>query len=149
VPPFPESDGKSKPATVRQKMEMHRRNPVCAACHSQIDPLGFALENFDAVGAWRDTDNGTKIDASGQFPNGTKFDNPATFRTALLNHREQFIGTVTEKLLTYALARGAEYYDMPAVRAIVKNAGASDYRWSSLIVEIVKSTPFQMRRSES
>jgi hypothetical protein len=130
-------------------MEQHRRNPVCAACHNQIDPLGFALENFDAVGAWRTSDNGSSIDPSGQFPNGTKFDGPATFRKALLNHREQFTNTVTEKLLTYALSRGAESYDMPAVRRITRAAAANDYRWSSLILGIVRSVPFQMRRSES
>ena len=148
VPPFPENDGKAKPKSVRERMEAHRRNPVCAACHSQIDPLGFALENFDAVGAWRNTDNGTKIDPSGSFPNGTKFDGPATFRTALLNHKDQFTTNLTQKLLTYALARGAEPFDMPAVRIIARNAAKNDYRWSSLIVGIVKSTPFQMRRAE-
>ncbi|MGE0393646.1 MAG: DUF1592 domain-containing protein, partial [Vicinamibacterales bacterium] len=149
VPPFPENDGTSKPRSVRERMEQHRRNPVCAACHAQIDPLGFALENFDAVGAWRTKDNGTVIDPSGAFPDGVKFDGPATFRTALLSHREQFIVTVTQKLLTYGLARGAEYYDMPAVRKIVKDAAAQDYRWSSLILGIVRSAPFQMRRFES
>ncbi len=148
VPPFPENDGKAKPKSVRERMEAHRRNPVCAACHSQIDPLGFALENFDAVGAWRTADNGTKIDPSGSFPNGTKFDGPATFRTALLNHKDQFTTNLTQKLLTYALARGAEPFDMPAVRIIARNAAKNDYRWSSLILGIVKSTPFQMRRSE-
>ncbi len=149
VPPFPENDGTSKPRSVRERMEQHRRNPVCAACHSQIDPLGFALENFDAVGAWRVKDNGSVIDPSGAFPDGVKFDGPATFRTALLSHREQFIVTVTRKLLTYGLARGAEYYDMPAVRAIVKDAAAQNYSWSSLILGIVRSAPFQMRRFES
>jgi len=149
VPPFPENDGTSKPKSVRERMEQHRRNPVCAACHSLIDPLGFALENFDAVGAWRMKDNGSVIDPSGAFPDGVKFDGPATFRTALLSHREQFIVTVTQKLLTYGLARGAEYYDMPAVRTIVKESAAQDYRWSSLILGIVRSAPFQMRRFES
>ena len=149
VPPFPENDGTSRPKSVRERMEQHRRNPVCAACHSQIDPLGFALENFDAVGAWRTKDNGSVIDPSGSFPDGAKFDGPATFRTALVAHREQFIVTITQKLLTYGLARGAEYYDMPAVRTIVRDAAARDYRWSSLILGIVKSAPFQMRRAES
>jgi mono/diheme cytochrome c family protein len=149
VPPFPENDGTSKPKSVRERMEQHRRNPVCAACHAQIDPLGFALENFDAVGAWRVKDNGSVIDPSGAFPDGVKFDGPATFRTALLSHREQFIVTVTQKLLTYALARGAEYYDMPAVRAIVRDAAAQNYSWSALMLGIVRSAPFQMRRVES
>jgi len=149
VPPFPENDGKARPKSVRERMEQHRRNPVCAACHAQIDPLGFALENFDAVGAWRTKDNGSTIDPSGSFPNGTKFDGPATFRTALLNHRDQFTTNLTEKLMTYALARGAEPYDMPAVRAVVRTAAKNDYRWSALIMGIVKSAPFQMRRSES
>ncbi len=149
VPPFPENDAASKPTSVRERMEQHRKNPVCAACHSQIDPLGFALENFDAVGAWRTLDNGTRIDPSGSFPDGAKFDGPATFRTALLGHRQQFILTLAQKLLTYGLARGVEYYDMPAVRGIVRDAASADYRWSSLILGIVKSAPFQMRRAES
>src|SRR4029077_16830715 len=123
------------------------RNPVCASCHAQLDPLGFGLENFDATGAWRTVDGSSVGDASGAFPDGTKCDGPSTFRQALLNHPEPLLRTVTEKLLTYALGRGAEYYDMPAIRKVVADAAASNYRWSALILGIVKSPPFQMRRS--
>ena len=133
--------------TLRQRMEQHRRNPVCSTCHSQLDPLGFALENFDAIGAWRSTDAGLPIDATGALPDGTTFSGPESLRTALLSRQDQFIATVTERLLTYALGRGVEYYDMPAVRTIVRDAAASNYRWSSLVLGIVKSVPFQTRRS--
>ena len=142
-------DEASQATSMRARMEQHRKNPVCASCHWMIDPLGFALENFDGIGKWRATEAGTSIDASGTLPDGTTFDGPATFREALLEHRETFIRTLTEKLLTYALGRGVEYYDMPAVRTIMREAALSDDRWSSLILEIVKSPPFQMRRSES
>ena len=133
--------------TLRQRMEQHRKNPVCSACHAQLDPLGFALENFDAIGAWRSTDAGRPIDASGTLPDGTAFSGPDSFRAALLSRQDQFVATVTERLLTYALGRGVEYYDMPAVRAIARDAATSNYRWSSLIVGVVKSVPFQMRKS--
>ena len=149
VPPFPESDGKSQPKSVRARMEQHRTNPVCASCHSMLDPMGFALENFDAIGAWRTTDANAPIDASGALPDGSKFDGPATFRQALLANREAFMLTLTEKLLTYALGRGVEYYDMPAVRKAAREAAASDNRWSALIESLVRSLPFQMRRAES
>jgi len=112
-----------------------------------MDPLGFALENFDATGKWRASDGTNAIDASGVLPDGTKFDGPAELRKLLLSHPEQLVHTVTEKLLTYALGRGVEYYDAPAIRKIVKESVATDYRWSSLIVGIVKSMPFQMRSS--
>lgn len=112
-----------------------------------IDPLGFALENFDAIGGWRaNTEAGTPVDASGTLADGTKVDGPQALRRALLSHREDFATTVTEKLLTYALGRGVEYYDAPAVRKIVRDASADEYRWSSLILGIVKSVPFEMRR---
>jgi hypothetical protein len=110
-----------------------------------MDPLGFALENFDATGKWRTrSEADAPIDASGALPDGTKFNGPAEFRAALLARRGEFIGTLTEKLLTYALGRGLEYYDMPAVRAIVRQAAADDYRWSAIVRGIVASTPFQM-----
>ena len=137
-----------KPLTVRQQMEQHRVNPACASCHRIMDPLGFALENFDPTGKWRTTDSsGDPIDASGVLPDGTKFDGPAELRKLLLNRPEQLVHTVTEKLLTYALGRGVEYYDAPAIRKIVGESAAEDYRWSSVIVGIVKSMPFQMRSS--
>ncbi len=149
VPPFPENDGKA-PKSVRARMEMHRKNPVCASCHTLLDPLGFGLENFDGIGQWRDTDSNSPVDASGQFPNGLKFSNAAEFRQGILTgYRAEFLNTLTKKLATYGLGRGVEYSDMPAIRKIVKDAAASDYRWSSLVMGVVKSLPFQMRRVES
>ena len=130
--------------TMRARMEAHRKNPVCAGCHAPMDPLGFALENFNAIGKWRTTEAGSPIDSTGSFPDGTAFSNPAEFRQMLLGRRVEFVQTFTEKLLTYALGRGVEYYDMPAVRAIIRNAAASNHHWSSLILEIVKSAPFQV-----
>ena len=148
VPSLAEEEGKEgKVLTMRQRMEHHRANPVCAACHARMDPLGFALENFDALGKWRTAEGGTPIDPSGQLPDGTQFQGPAELRKILLSRREQFVITVTEKLLTYALGRGLEHYDQPVVRKIVRQAAPNGYRWSSLIVGIVNSTPFQMRRS--
>ena len=149
VPPFPENDGKA-PKSVRARMEMHRKNPVCASCHTLLDPLGFGLENFDGIGQWRDTDANSPVDASGQFPNGMKFSNAAEFRQGILTgYRAEFLSTLTRKLATYGLGRGVEYADMPAIRKIVKDAAASDYRWSALVMGVVKSLPFQMRRVES
>jgi hypothetical protein len=130
-------------------MEQHRRNPQCATCHSKMDPLGFALENFDGVGQWRDSDGTSAVDSSGTLPDGTKFSGPAEFRRALLKRPEALVGTVTQKLLTYAMGRGVEAYDMPAVRKIIHDAAASDYRWSTLIVGVVRSMPFQMRRASA
>ena len=134
---------------LRQRMEMHRKNPVCAACHAQLDPLGFALENFDGIGRWRTTDDGAPIDASGQMPGGVKFNGAVEFRTALLTYREALLRTLTEKLLTFAIGRGVEHDDMPAVRRIVSEATASGHRWSALIAGVVKSDSFRMRRSAS
>jgi mono/diheme cytochrome c family protein len=146
VPALKDTGESGKPASVRERMEVHRKNPVCASCHARMDPLGFALENFDGVGRWRTTDEGdTSIDASGVLPDGTTFQGVAGLRKALLAHRDEFASTVAEKLLTYALGRGLEYYDQPAVRRIVKDAAADDYRWSSVILGVVKSAPFQMR----
>ena len=148
VPPFPEGEGASF-TSVRERMEQHRANPVCAACHNDLDPLGFAFENFDAVGKWRDLDGTTPVDPSGAFPSGTPFAGPSEFRNALLEHRDLFVPNLIEKLMTYALGRGVEYYDMPAVRKITRDIASDDNRWSSLILSIVKSDPFQIRRSES
>jgi hypothetical protein len=133
---------------MRQRMEQHRANPVCASCHARLDPLGFALENFDAVGKWRTTEGGTPIDASGVMPDGTKFQGPAELRKTLLGQSDQFVATLTDKLLTYALGRGTEYYDVPAVRKIAREAADTNYRWSAIISGIVRSTPFQMRSSQ-
>jgi len=128
--------------TMRQRLEQHQVNPVCAGCHSRMDPLGFALENFDGLGRWR-----TGVDSSGILPDGTKIDGPVGLRNILLNKKDQFVTTATERLLTYALGRGVEPFDMPAIRRIVRDAAVGDYRWSSLILGIVKSVPFQMRRA--
>lgn len=143
------TEGKDvKSMTMRQRMEQHRANPVCASCHARMDPLGFALENFDAIGKWRTTEGNTPIDASGTMPDGTKFKGPAELRKALLGNPDQFVATLTDKLLTYALGRGTEYYDAPAVRKITHEAAAANYRWSAIISGIVKSTPFQMRLAQ-
>ena len=149
VPPLAETgEGGQPPASMRERMEQHRANPVCASCHTRMDPLGFALENFDAVGKWRETEADTPIDASGTLPDGTAFDGLPELRDVLVARRAEFVTTVTTKLLTYALGRGVEYYDRPAIRAIVREAELGDYRWSSLILGIARSQPFQMRRSE-
>jgi hypothetical protein len=145
IPALRENDEKGKPASVRERLEEHRNNPICSSCHARMDPLGFALENFDATGRWRTVgEGGTGIDASGTLPDGTRFNGPAEFRAALLAHRNEFVGTLTEKLLTYAIGRGVEYYDMPEVRKILTSANAKENRWSALIVGVVNSTPFRM-----
>ena len=133
--------------SMRQRMEEHRKNPVCASCHKLMDPLGFALENFDAIGRWRTTEGITAIDPSGLLPDGTQFEGPAGLREVLLTKREGFVSTFIEKLLTYALGRGVEYYDAPTIRRIKRETAPSGYRWSSVVQTIVKSPPFQMRRS--
>jgi cytochrome c551/c552 len=132
--------------TMRQRMEEHRANPACASCHKMMDPIGFSLENFDGIGKWRTSEAGQPLDASGQLVDGTKIDGVASLREALLRYSPQFVRTVTEKLLTYGLGRGVEYDDMPTVRAIVREAAKKDYRFSALVLEIVKSPPFQMNR---
>ena len=146
VPDLEESAHKDKPSTVREQLERHRANPVCASCHRNIDPVGFALENFDAVGQWRQsTREGLAIDAAGVLADGTKVDGPVALRKALLARPDVFAGTVTEKMLTYALGRGLEPVDMPVVRAIVRSAGPRNYAMQALIQGIVRSAPFQMR----
>ena len=145
VPPLKENQAGAQPTSVRARMEEHRSNPTCAACHKIMDPIGFSLENFDLVGKWRATDGGTPVDASGQLVDGTKLDGPASLREALLTRSDAFISTVTEKLLTYGVGRGVRYYDMPAVRSIIRDAARDNYRFSSLVAGIVKSAPFQMR----
>jgi len=138
-----------KTTTVREMLEQHRANPICASCHARMDPLGFSLENFDAVGQWRTMDGEAPINANGVLLDGTKVDGPAALRRALMARKEQFVRTVTGKLLTYAIGREMQYADAPAIRAIVRTAAADDDRWSSTILAIVKSAPFQMRRSRS
>jgi hypothetical protein len=147
IPPLPEGAA-ARVKTMREQMEAHRANPACASCHRMLDPLGFALENFDAVGAWRVRDAGAVIDASGRLMDGSAITNVVTLRQALLKRPEVFVGTVAEKLLTYALGRSLDYHDAPAVRAIVQQAGEHDYRFSSLVRAIVASVPFRMRMPE-
>ena len=149
VPALPDADHPeaSRPLSMRERMELHRTSPICASCHVQMDPLGFSLENYDGIGTWRTDEGGTPIDASGTLPHTDPFEGPSGLRDVLLGQEERFVETVTEKLLTYALGRGVEYYDAPAARQIARRAADHDYRWSSVILGIVKSTPFQMRRS--
>jgi mono/diheme cytochrome c family protein len=143
-----ESPQNGKTLTMREAMVQHRANPVCASCHARMDPIGFALENFDAVGRWRTTgESGTAIDPSGVLPDGGKFDGIVGLRDRLVQHPDQFVTTLTENLLTYALGRNLEYYDNSVVRSVVHDAARDNYRISSLVLGIVKSTPFQMRRS--
>jgi cytochrome c5 len=148
VEAFPENKDGEKAKTIRAIMEQHRAKPTCKACHGVMDPLGFALENFDAIGQWRSQDRwaGTPIDASGELIDGTKIGGPADLRKALLTRSPQFVQTLTEKLMTYGLGRSVEYYDMPTVRQIVRDAARDNYRFSSLVRGVVKSAPFQMRK---
>jgi mono/diheme cytochrome c family protein len=147
---FKENKEGEKARSVREIMEQHRSKPSCNACHGVMDPLGFALENFDAIGEWRSKDRyaGTAIDASGKLVDGTPVTSPADLRKALMKRPAQFVQTMTEKLMTYALGRSVEYYDMPAVRAIVRDAARDNYRFSSIVMGIVKSPPFQMRKAD-
>ena len=150
VPALEEGKTSARVATMRERMSAHRDNPVCAACHSMIDPAGFALEGFDAIGRFRVVDEWfNAIDTSGALPDGTAFDGAAQLREALVQQPQRFVGTVTEKLLTYALGRGLDYYDMPAVRRIVRETADVDYGMQSIIIGIVSSYPFLYRRSES
>jgi mono/diheme cytochrome c family protein len=145
VPPLKENSERKKPLTMREAMEEHRQNAVCASCHKVMDPLGFALENFDAVGSWRATETGGPIDASGVFIDGSRVDGVVSLRRALLDRPNVFVGTMTEKLLTYGLGRGLGPDDMPAVRRIVRESAQDNYRFASVITAIVTSTPFEMR----
>jgi hypothetical protein len=146
VPALEDSAPKDRPSTVREQLELHRANPNCEGCHRNLDPVGFALENFDAVGVWREqTSDGLAIDSAGILADGTPVDGPIALREALLAKPEVFAGTVTEKLLIYALGRGLQPADMPVVRGILRNAARDDYRLSSIILGIVDSLPFQMR----
>ena len=150
VPPLPGDEGgpSAGAQTMRERMAAHRENPVCAGCHAMIDPPGFALENFDALGRWREVDASfAPLDASGELPDGSVFADLDGFRALLLARPEQFVTTVTEKLLTYALGRGLEPYDMPGVRRIVREAAAADFRLSALIEGIIHHEAFLMRRT--
>ncbi len=145
VPPLAESD-RRQPTSLRERMEQHRASPVCAACHTQMDPLGFALEHFDAIGRWRESDGGVPINAAIAW-RGETIESPRAFREMLLNSGDEVVRTVTEKLMTYALGRGVDFFDAPAVRRIVGDLARNDYRWTSLVLGIVESDSFQMRRA--
>ena len=147
VPALKENDEGGQPESVRARLEMHRKAPACASCHNIMDPLGFALENFDGVGTWRVKEIGGKVDASGKLADGTLVEGPATLRKGLLARREMFVRTLTEKMMTYALGRGIEHTDMPLVRAIASRAGQQDYRFSTVVFGIVDSPPFRMKKA--
>ena len=144
VPALQEPGAEGAPRSVRERMEVHRKDPGCATCHRRMDPLGFALENFDATGKWRTTADGVAIDTRATLPDGTTFDGVTGLRTMITNHQEDFVRTLSGKLLSYALGRGLEPSDYPVVRGISRNAAKSDYRWSAIIAGIVESTPFSM-----
>ena len=148
VPALEATTNGAKKLTLREAMEVHRANSACAVCHRSMDPLGFALENYDGIGEWRTKDGGSEVDASGKLPDGTQFEGPAGLKKVLVTaRRDEFVSTVTEKLLTYSLGRGVEYYDMPALREIMRKAEGNQYRLKDLIMGVITSMPFQMRRS--
>ena len=150
VPALKENDESARPTSVRERMEEHRSNPVCASCHARMDPLGFALENYDAIGRWRTAgEDGQPIDASGTLPDGTAFDGPSALRELLLSRQDEFVMAIAEKMLTYALGRGLEPSDRPALRAIVRQSRSEGSTWSSLVHAIVKSPQFQMRKIQA
>jgi hypothetical protein len=138
-----------KNTSLRHRLEAHRSNPACASCHKIMDPIGFALENFDLIGTWRDVDGKSAVDASGQLVDGTKLNGPADLRAALLSRSDAFVTNAAEKLFTYALGRPVQYFDMPAVRGVVHRAAQNDYRFSSLVLGVVSSDAFQMKMKKA
>jgi hypothetical protein len=144
VPDLEATTAEGRAMSIREQMEVHRRNPACAACHVRMDPIGFAMENFDAIGRWRTRSGGLPVDASATFADGTPLDGIRGLRAFLVKHRENYVHTFATKLLTYALGRHVDYRDQPAIRKILRDAAAADYRWSSIILGIVNSVPFQM-----
>src|SRR5581483_11988899 len=150
VPPLKtEGSDHGKKLSMRAAMIQHRANPACFGCHARMDPIGFAMENFDAIGRWRAADAGTPIDGSGAFQDGEKFNGMAGLKKALLSHPEEFVSTVTEKLLMYALGRNVQFYDEPVVRGIMRQSAANNYTFASLVLGVVKSAPFRMRATQS
>jgi hypothetical protein len=145
VPPLKENVAGATPLSVRQLLEQHRATPTCASCHAVIDPPGFALENYDAIGQWRDQDHGVNVEPIGRLADGTDVNSPAALRRAVMKHPEQFLQTMTEKLLTYGLGRSVTYADMPAIRAILREAAPQQYKFSSMVMAIVRTPQFQMR----
>jgi hypothetical protein len=146
VPELKADDKSALTGTLRQRMEQHRENPACASCHARMDPIGFAFENFDAVGAFRQKDAGFDIDPSGTLPSGQSFQGPAQLKTILKDKKTQFARCLAEKMTTYALGRGIEFYDRRAIDKICAAMDKDDYRFSRLVIEIVKSDPFRLRR---
>jgi hypothetical protein len=144
VPDLEEAGEDGRKRSMREQMEIHRRNPACAACHVRMDPLGFAMEQFDPIGKWRTTSAGLPIDPSATFPDGTRIDGVKGVRTLVSSRRDQYVETFTAKLLTYALGRLVDYRDQPAIRKVAREAAAQDHRWSAIIIGIVKSAPFRM-----
>jgi hypothetical protein len=144
VPALKDPGQDGQPRALRQRMEIHRQAAECASCHQRMDPLGFALENFDALGKWRTESDGAPIDAAAALPDGTRFDGIKGLRQLMVTHKEDFIRTFTEKLLAYAMGRGIELSDMPAIRKIARDAAPQDDRWSAIIQGIVNSPPFSM-----
>jgi len=149
VPALKDPGQDGQPQSLRQRMELHRQAAACASCHRRMDPLGFALENFDALGKWRTESDGAPIDAAAALPDGTQFDGITGLRQLMVTHKEDFVRTFTEKLLAYAIGRGIELSDMPAIRGIARDAAAQDDRWSAVIWGIVNSPPFDMGVAES
>jgi len=147
IPTLPDATVDGKVLSLRERMEKHRANPTCAGCHKAMDPIGFALESYDGIGRWRKTEDGAPIDTSGTLFNGTNVDGVAGLRQSLVAQPEIFVGVMTEKMLIYALGRGLEYYDMPAVRKIVRDAKSRDFRFSSIVLGVARSTPFQMKEA--
>jgi hypothetical protein len=148
IPVLEDANVNGKVLSLRERMEKHRASPVCAGCHKAMDPIGFALESFDGIGRWRNTEDGARIDTSGTLFNGVKVDGVVGLRQSLVAEPEIFVGVMTEKMLTYALGRGLEYYDMPAVRRIVRDAKTTNFRFSSIVLGIARSTPMQMKEAK-
>ena len=149
VPALKEAAENTKPQSVRDRLEDHRKNPACASCHKLMDPIGFALENFDAVGVWRTNDGEFRVDAAGQMYDGAKLQGPASLRRAILSHSDSFLRNFTENLLAFGLGRVPDYYDMPVVRSIDREAARNGNRFSSFVLGVVRSAPFQQRRAEA
>jgi cytochrome c551/c552 len=147
IPALQEAGRDGQPQSLRERMELHRKNPACASCHQRMDPLGFALENFDALGKWRSTSDDAPIDPSASFPDGTRFEGIAGLRTLLVSHKEDFVRTLTGKLLAYATGRGLDHHDLPVIRKIVRDAAPADYSWSSIVTGVARSAPFSMGSS--
>jgi hypothetical protein len=147
IPPLPDNGADGKVLSLRERMERHRANPVCAGCHRVMDPIGFSMENFDGIGRWRAKEDGLVIDASGTLFTGARLDGVNALRQEMTKRPEVFVGVLAERMLTYGVGRGLEYYDMPAVRKIVQDARSTNFRFSSIVLGVVRSVPFQMKET--